>query len=91
VKVRYLPARGIKPGRRGDLPPGVAPIETEDLATRTQRLAQLGRLLVQNRDADLRLVSNGDADLAWYGTDVLDGGGEVCGDLVAIHWPPQKC
>jgi hypothetical protein len=73
VDVRYVPARGIDPNEE-ELPPGVTPVETEDLASRTRRLAELGR----------RVVQNGDADLAWYGTDVLDGSGEACGDTVGV-------
>ena len=42
VDVRYVPARGID-STQENLPPGVAPIETEDLASRTRGLAQLGR------------------------------------------------
>ena len=86
VDVRYVPARGID-STQENLPPGVAPIETEDLASRTRGLAQLGRRLVQigRQHADaIVLVQNRDADLAWYGTDVLDGSGEACGDTVGV-------
>jgi hypothetical protein len=75
VDVRYVPTRGIPATDESTLRDlGVTPIETEDLASRTRRLAELGR----------RVAQNGDADLAWYGTDVLDGGGELCGDAVGI-------
>ena len=53
----------------GPLPRGVTIPETEDLAARTQRMARLGRLVSQT----------GDANLAWYGNDALDGNPEGCG------------
>lgn len=54
------------------LPHGVTIQETEDLAARTQRMARLGRLVTQT----------GDANLAWYGNDALDGNPEGCGGPV---------
>jgi hypothetical protein len=49
--------------------PGVDARETESLALRTQRMARLGRLVLQE---------GGDANLAWYGNDALDGDPEAC-------------
>lgn len=66
LNTRLVPA-GIPDPRA--LPPGVTEEETEDLATRTRRLARLGRLVTQK----------GDANLAWYGNDALDGNPEGCG------------
>ena len=51
------------------LPAGVAAGETEDLAPRTLRMAQLGRLV----------TGHGDANLAWYGNDALDSNPSACG------------
>jgi hypothetical protein len=56
----------------GILPRGVTIPETEDLAARTQRMARLGRLVSQS----------GDANLAWYGNDALDGNPAGCGDPI---------
>jgi hypothetical protein len=55
-----------------DLPPGVSEAETEDLSTRTLRMARLGRLVARNADANL----------AWYGNDALDGNPIGCGSPV---------
>jgi hypothetical protein len=49
--------------------PGVDFRETESLALRTQRMARLGRLVLQK---------GGDANLAWFGNDALDGDPEAC-------------
>jgi hypothetical protein len=57
------------PSRTDDFPPGVTDEETEDLATRTKRLMRLGRLI----------ALKGDANLAWYGNDSLDGNPAGCG------------
>jgi hypothetical protein len=57
------------PIRTGDFPDGVSDEETEDLATRTKRLTRLGRLI----------ALKGDANLAWYGNDSLDGNPAGCG------------
>lgn len=65
----YLPASEIL--LVDDLPDGVTPEETEALAVRTRRMAQLGRLVVQG----------GDANLAWHGNDALDGDPGACGSL----------
>jgi hypothetical protein len=70
LDTRFLPAKGIVDAD-GPLPPGVSKEETEPLAARTLRLARLGRLVVQG----------GDANLAWYGNDALDGDPESCGSL----------
>jgi len=51
-----------------DLPPGVIAEETEDLARRTMRLAQLGRLRRQYADLNQ----------AWYKNEALDGDPEAC-------------
>jgi len=51
-----------------ELPPGVTAEETEDLGPRTLRMARLGRLV----------TGNGDANLAWYGNDALDGNPCAC-------------
>lgn len=69
LKTRFLPAGEIP--NEGELPDGVAPQETEDLAPRTLRMARLGRLIVEN----------GDANLAWRGNDALDGDPAGCGGL----------
>jgi hypothetical protein len=58
---------------RGHLPAGVTEPETEGLAERTLRMARLGRLVTQN----------GDANLAWYGNDALDGNPQACGGPVS--------
>jgi hypothetical protein len=68
LQTRFLPASQIL---EEDVPPGVAPQETEDLALRTLRLARLGRLVVQN----------GDTNLAWKGIDALDGDPQACAGL----------
>jgi len=47
---------------------GVAAQETESLALRTLRIARLGRILKRK----------GDANLAWYGNDALDGSEGAC-------------
>jgi hypothetical protein len=60
---------GITPG---ELPDGVSPEETEDLAPRTARLARLGRLVLQN----------GNPSQAWYTNDALDGDPPACGSPV---------
>jgi len=52
----------------GEPLPGVAPQETEGLGLRTLRIARLGRILKQK----------GDANLAWYGNDALDGSEVAC-------------
>jgi hypothetical protein len=57
------------PSRTAEFPPGVCEEETEDLATRNQRLTRLGRLI----------AAKGDANLAWYGNDALDGNPAGCG------------
>jgi hypothetical protein len=54
------------------LPHGVSEPETEDLSTRTLRMARLGRLVARNADANL----------AWYGNDALDGNPIGCGSPV---------
>jgi hypothetical protein len=51
------------------LPHGVDPRETESLALRTERMARLGRLVLQGA---------GDASAAWYGNDALDGDPQAC-------------
>jgi len=71
LETRYLPASEI-PNTKAVLPPGVTPKETEDLAVRTRRMARLGRLVVQD----------GDANLAWCETDALDGNPQACGGVV---------
>ena len=58
-------ARGINVE---DLPTGVIPEETEDLAARTLRIARLGRLFRQKADLDQ----------AWYGNEALDGDPDAC-------------
>jgi hypothetical protein len=54
--------------------PGVDFRETESLALRTQRLARLGRLVLQK---------GGDANMAWFGNDALDGDAEACSGPVS--------
>jgi len=71
LQTRSLHTSGILDA--GQLPPGVAPEETETLALRTLRMARLGRLVSQN----------GDANLAWYGNDALDGDVEACGPVIS--------
>jgi hypothetical protein len=68
LNMRLVPTGIANPG---DLPRGVTEAETEDLATRTRRLARLGRLVTQKADANL----------AWYGNDSLDGNPEGCGGV----------
>ena len=51
--------------------PGVAPQETETLAVRTFRLAQLGRSILENREACL----------TWVGNEALDGSWEACASV----------
>jgi hypothetical protein len=46
------PRRGFS-FKKSELPRGVDPEETEDLAPRTQRLAQLGRMKLEERDLNL--------------------------------------
>jgi hypothetical protein len=77
LKARFLPARGIEDSTPP--PSGVAPEETEVLALRTLRMARLGRLVVQQ----------GDANLAWHGNDALDGNPKTCGSAVAC--PHHHC
>jgi len=66
LQTRSLQTSGILD--TGRLPDGVVEQETESLALRTLRMARLGRLVSQN----------GDANLAWYGNDALDGDPEAC-------------
>jgi hypothetical protein len=65
LQVRTLRDTGID---QRDLPNGITDEETESLASRTLRMARLGRLLKQK----------GDANLAWYGNDALDGSEGAC-------------
>ena len=65
LQIGLLPASGILPTQRVA---GVNDWETESLALRTERMARLGRLVTQG----------GDARLAWYGNDALDGDPEAC-------------
>lgn len=67
LQTRSLRASGILDGP--PLPEGVNDRETEGLARRTERMARLGRLVLQE---------GGDANLAWYGNDALDGDPEAC-------------
>ena len=67
LQTQRLPASGLSDSL--PLPPGVDPRETETLALRNERMARLGRLVTQN----------GDANLAWYGNDALDGDPDACG------------
>jgi hypothetical protein len=71
VRVRLdttrLPASRVLTGP--PLPPGVDDREAESLANRTERLARLGRLVLQ---------PGGDANVAWFGNDALDGNPEGC-------------
>jgi len=69
LQTRFLPAKGILDSK--ELPDGVTSQETEPLAVRTQRMARLGRLVVQG----------GDVNLAWHGNDALDGDPTSCGSL----------
>jgi hypothetical protein len=69
LDTRLLPS-GIP--KSTPMPPGVAEEETEDLSTRTLRMARLGRLVAQK----------GDPKLAWYGNDALDGDPVGCGGPV---------
>ena len=66
LKTRFLPATGILYPQPV---PGVHARETESLALRTERMARLGRLVLQD---------GGDANLAWYGNDALDGDPSGC-------------
>jgi len=59
-----------------DLPEGVGPQETEVLSASNLRMARLARLVVRE---------DGDANLAWYGNDALDGGFPGCDDCVAVQ------
>jgi len=70
LQTRSLRATGIL--NTGELPDGVVQEETETLAVRTLRMARLGRVVRQN----------GDANLAWYGNDALDGTEEACAGLI---------
>jgi hypothetical protein len=70
LQTRSLRASGIVDA--GQLPAGVVEEETEDLALRTMRMDRLGRLIRQN----------GDANLAWYGNDAMDGSPRACGPIV---------
>lgn len=65
LKIQSLPASGILPTQRVA---GVNDWETESLALRTERMARLGRLITQG----------GDARMAWYGNDALDGDPDAC-------------
>jgi hypothetical protein len=69
LDTRFVPT-GITYDDDGPLPDGVKPEETETLAVRTLRMARLGRLVLDMK---------GDANLAWYGNDALDGEGQACG------------
>jgi hypothetical protein len=74
LRLSHVPERdSLNPG---DLPKGVEPQETESLSVRTLRMARLGRLVVQE---------DGDANLAWYGNDALDGGQPGCDDCVGVY------
>jgi hypothetical protein len=66
---KSLPMSGV---RDNETPEGVDPKETEDLAPRTLRLALLGRLMKQG----------GNANLAWYGNDALDGDPGACSGFI---------
>jgi hypothetical protein len=67
LQTRSLRASGILDGP--PLPDGVDDRETEGLARRTERMARLGRLVLQK---------GGDANVAWYGNDALDGDPSAC-------------
>jgi hypothetical protein len=67
LQTRSLPTSGLLASP--PLPPGVDARETESLALRTDRLAKLGRLVLQK---------DGDANAAWFGNDALDGDVEAC-------------
>jgi len=69
LKTQTLPA--TRTFSQTSIPDGVKvdPRETESLARRTDRLARLGRVVLQE---------NGDANVVWYGNDALDGDPEAC-------------
>jgi hypothetical protein len=66
VDTTRLPASRVLTGP--PLPPGVDARETESLANRTERMARVGRLVKKG----------GDANVAWFGNDALDGDPEGC-------------
>jgi hypothetical protein len=73
LQTRFLQTSGLLGGP--SVPPGVDNRETESLALRTERMARLGRLVLQ-KDAV--------ASLAWFGNDALDGDPLACSGPVYI-------
>ena len=67
LQTRFLRTSGLLVGP--PLPGGVDEREVESLALRTERMARLGRLVLQGDD---------DASVAWYGNDALDGDPHAC-------------
>jgi hypothetical protein len=73
LQIQSLPTSGLLDGP--PVPDGVDNRETESLALRTERMARLGRLVLQDDTL---------ASLAWFGNDALDGDPEGCSGPVYV-------
>jgi len=73
LQIQSLPTSGLLGGP--PVPDGVDKREIETLALRTERMARLGRLVLQDDTL---------ASLAWFGNDALDGDPEGCSGPVYV-------